>query len=94
MSMKWITEIAEERDRQNAQWGGPEHDDTHEPRNWRRYIDIHTVRLGRYDWPPPGTAGVFIPSDDYRQRLVKIAALAVAAMESYDRKQEANDEQR
>ena len=51
-----LTEILEERVRQNEKWGGPDHDDQHEP------------------------------EDTWRAQLVRAAALAVAAVESHDRR--------
>lgn len=74
-----FAEIAAERVRQDEQWGGPEHDDTHGPADWMHFIDKQTV-AGVFDVElgeeKPGS---------YRRRLVKIAALAVAAIESHDR---------
>lgn len=75
-----FSDIRYERERQDAQWGGPEHDDEHDPKDWLHFIDKQTiagvfdVELGEQE---PGS---------YRMRLVKIAALAVAAIESHDRK--------
>jgi hypothetical protein len=70
-------EIAKERAAQDAQWGGPEHDDAHDAAEWRRIILQHVNRL------------IFTPymraSDDYRKVLVEVAALAVAAAQAYDR---------
>jgi hypothetical protein len=65
-----FAEIAAERVRQNAQWGGPEHDDAHGPIDWLQCIDYQHSRA---------------TVSDYRERMVKIAALAVAAIESHDR---------
>lgn len=68
-------EIRSERRRQDEQWGGPDHDDEHSPQEWAQFLHkqwlaaAHEAELG----------------GDYRGRLVKIAALAVAAAESYDR---------
>lgn len=73
-------DIRAERERQDMQWGGPEHDDEHAPADWLHFIDKQSTEgflddeLGEQE---PGS---------YRMRLVKIAALAVAAIESHDRK--------
>jgi hypothetical protein len=72
-----LTEVADERIAQDREWGGATHDDTHSPSEWVGYITKF--------------AGVAL-SDDYqfgvtfRQALVKVAALAVAAIEANDRK--------
>ena len=71
-------EIETERLRQDAQWGGPAHDDGHPPNVWRHLLFNFSKQLLR-----PRS---FKPAPDYRQRLIKIAALAVAAAEVWDRK--------
>jgi hypothetical protein len=79
-------DIRAERERQDEQWGGPEHDDEHGPADWLHFIDkqiiagVFDVELGEQN---PGS---------YRARLVKTAALAVAAIESHDRKSALNPE--
>ena len=73
---KIIGDIARERDRQDLQWGGAAHDDEHIPYDWQGFIEKQCRRL---------CSGA-IPANDYREHLVKIAAIAVAAIESYDRK--------
>jgi len=70
-----LEEVRAERDRQDAKWGGPEHDDTHDQETWARLIDD---RL-----PYPEDANT---CKEYRQDMIEIAALAVAAVESLDRK--------
>lgn len=72
-------EIDRERERQDTQWGGPSHDDEWDERDWETTIQKHVRRL---------TGGLGQPLDDYRSRLVKIAALAVAAVEAHDRRVE------
>jgi hypothetical protein len=64
-------DIRAERARQDEKWGGPEHDDEHGPRSWRRFIRSHLAKSER--------------RGEYRQRILEVAALAVAAIESYDR---------
>lgn len=73
-----LREVRDERVRQDFQWGGAEHDDTHHSRDWRTYrlnfetrVMHHTIRF-----PDP---------ERVRDALVKIAALAVAQIESLDR---------
>lgn len=72
-----LSEVAAERARQDEQWGGPEHDDEHVPFEWNGFIGLQldaadraTVKRDRAQW---------------RERMIKIAALAVAAIESHDR---------
>lgn len=64
-------EIVAERHRQDVRWGGPDHDDEHYPSDWVSYIKEHADKA---------------LNGNYRQRLIEVAALAVAAVESYDRR--------
>jgi len=66
-----LTEVAEERDRQDEKWGGPEHDDLHSVRDWIGYIRDHNKQA--------------LDVGEFRQQMIRVAALAVAAVESYDR---------
>jgi hypothetical protein len=70
-----ITDISKERVQQDEQWGGPEHDDQHTLDDWERFI-ILQLNLMQLSVPTGRTP---------RDRLVKVAALAVAAIESLDR---------
>lgn len=67
-------EIAQERDAQDVEWGGPAHDQAHLPKDWVGYIykqvseaNIHAVGGDLEGW---------------RKHIVKIASLAVAALEA------------
>lgn len=73
-----IEEIVAERIRQDLQWGGPEHDDGHEAVDWEIILRKHVQRLTR--------SSAAEPTSDYRDRLIKIAAIALAAAQSHDRK--------
>ena len=64
-----LREVADERARQDAKWGGPAHDDQHSVGDFAWFITTRTY--GRS------------PS---RQVFVEVAALAVAAIESLDRR--------
>lgn len=70
-------QIDEERERQDIEWGGPDHDDRHSYVDWatfiRKQLDAADVDHLRDD--PIAT----------RERFLKIAALAFAAIESIDR---------
>lgn len=65
-------QVDAERAQQDAQWGGGAHDDGHTPAEWATYIHYQMRRFTFDD-------------SDARARLVKVAALAVAAIESLDR---------
>lgn len=67
-----LVDVLAERGLQDEQWGGPEHDDGHTLVDWRDFIVKQADRS--------------VSSCDARARLVKVAALALAAIESLDRK--------
>lgn len=62
-----------ERGAQAQEWGGADHDDQHTPREWLDFIQAQLARSKPDD-----------PSE-FRGRMVRIAALALAAIESRDR---------
>lgn len=66
-------EIKAERERQDAKWGGPAHDDENSMHDWARFITVRVNRLRTSKWAVR------------RQALLEIASLAVAALESLDR---------
>jgi hypothetical protein len=70
-----FAEIADERARQDRQWGGAAHDDEHSDADWYSYIRYQ----GEY------VHDQIIPTA-FEERMIKIAALAVAAVESSRRK--------
>ena len=74
-----LQEIADERWRQDQQWGGNDHDDGHPADAWYMLLRKH---VGRLVTSPDHEIE---PAVDYRQRLIKIAALAVAAAQVFDR---------
>jgi len=73
-----ITDVLAERTRQDEQWGGPAHDDEHCPWEWREYIEYQLQKSRKQP-------------TQFRECLIKIAALAIAAVESIDRKPDRND---
>jgi hypothetical protein len=75
-----FNEITEERSRQDQQWGGSEHDDTHDSLDFTMFIQLQALKHNR--------AFVRNKHIECRERLIKIAALAVAAVESMDRRHE------
>ena len=70
-----VAQILDERQRQDEKWGGADHDDEHEATEWLSFIDEHRLRARK----------VVSDRDAFRHRLVIIAALAIAAIESIDR---------
>lgn len=66
-------DINAERVEQDRKWGGPAHDDEHTHAEWIDYIHEHAAKARAS------------PSM-YRNQLVRVAALAVAAIEAHDRK--------
>lgn len=78
-------EVDAERERQDAKWGGPTHDDEHDPEDWIAWIEQRCSRADEMvgcpeeEWPERG------PEAEYRRNLVQVAAVAIAAIESMDR---------
>jgi hypothetical protein len=68
-------DVSAERNRQDEQWGGPAHDDEHGPTDWALYIYRQIAKINN---PSPTDPAA-------RATLVKIAALAIAGVESLDR---------
>lgn len=72
-----LADVEFERDQQNEKWGGPDHDDQHGTRDWAAFITEH---LGKaLDAKRPA---------DCRRRMLQVAALACAAIETIDRQQD------
>ncbi len=78
VNMNVVNEIMGERARQDEKWGGPEHDDLHNPEDWCNYIIDYAT------WAKQMAA--YHSFDKYRRRMIQVAALAVAACDSFDRK--------
>ena len=76
--MEQFRQIMAKRAAQDEQWGGPNHDDTHSPKQWCEYIQKQLEQAKR-------ELVVNQNPTAYRLRLEDIAALALAAMETYDR---------
>ena len=66
-----LAEVSDEREHQDRQWGGPSHDDQHQIADFAEFVKHQLSRM---------------TGQDCRARYIKIAALAVAAVESIDRK--------
>lgn len=80
-----FVEALAERDRQDEQWGGPAHDDAHTDHDWVRFI-IYQVNHAQNISLDARYGDLPISDGTVRQRLVKIMALAIAAIESIDRR--------
>jgi hypothetical protein len=72
---KAFAEVAARRVRQDLEWGGPAHDDGNTPADWDEMIFQRAMNL----------TGAGEPAPDYRDMLIDIAALAIAAIQSWDR---------
>lgn len=83
---KIYSEIREERIRQDAQWGGAVHDDDHTATSdgacWRDFVSRQMALAEREHAQADGATAAL---NVQRSRYIKIAALAVAAVESIDR---------
>lgn len=77
-----IEQLVEERRVQDRQWGGSDHDDDHERSEWIEMVKDHLDRAKKAN---KKTGDI----DEYRQQMLEVAALCVAAVESHDRKREA-----
>lgn len=64
-----IREIELEREAQDVKWGGPEHDDDHSREDWCEFIADHGQPFRSRPW-------------NFREQMIRVAALAVAAIES------------
>lgn len=75
-----FADIKAERSRQDEKWGGREHDRQHWPGDWCAFIFEHTAKAFAAAHRGPGDGD----RSDYKARLIEVAALAVAAIESLD----------
>lgn len=84
--LKILDEIKAEREYQQEKWGDDTDDGLNTPWMWAAYIGQYATR-----W----MVGSFLPlktsvTDEFRKCMVKVATLAVAAIESIDRQREKN----
>ena len=82
-----LRHVLVERLRQDAQWGGSPHDDQHSPFEWVCWITKHLGKVVSAADAKP----VRSPPKGYRESLLAVAALAVAAIEAHDRAQQRAD---
>jgi len=95
--MSVLDEIRAERERQDAQWGGAQHDDDHTLEIWWDFLEKHWNKFGDafealQDADDEATSNLSVPLPTnpeaiaaLRHRAVVVAALMVALVESNDR---------
>jgi len=76
-----FAEVEAERARQDVRWGTDVDDARNTPNDWVAYIAHHSTRWFKGGFTPYQPQVV----DTFRAQMVKVAALAVAAIESLDR---------
>lgn len=78
-----LEEILEERKHQDKKWGGANHDDHHGPYAWVAFITNYLGQaVGGLETEQLSKAQL----RSFRYNMLKVAALAVAAVEMADRK--------
>jgi hypothetical protein len=87
----FIEKILTERRRQDEQWGGPRHDDGHAYPDWLRFIRGQLSGIMLIHGGKQREEEALMNPDNlakFEERMVKVAALAMAAVESTRRKME------
>ncbi len=79
-------DVDDERERQDAKWGGPDHDDEHDVEDWVGYINDRTFEAFDHWNALDSEEETDTDRADCRRKLIQVAALAIAAVESFDRK--------
>lgn len=74
-------EILRERERQDAKWGGQKHDDKHNHLDWVTFVGSHSAASLTLSLAPEVSKGMW-----FENQMVRVAALAVAAIQSSRRK--------
>jgi hypothetical protein len=70
-----LSEVANRRSMQDTQWGGPAHDDTHQPADWVNYIRKFMMRACETN-----------SYSGFEDAMLDVSALAVAAIQSTRRR--------
>lgn len=79
--------LLEARRRQNAEYGGPPHDDQHTYAFWDAMVLEHSARAVDWIHTAKGEGGATRENiQQFEDEMVEVAALAVAAIESARRK--------
>lgn len=76
-----FAEIAAERDYQDNKWGTDKDDTLNEPNDWVAFIAHHSTRWFTGGFAPYKSSAV----NTFRKQMIKVAAIALAAIESLDR---------
>ena len=72
-----LDEVSKERAIQDAQWGGAAHDDKHTEPEWIAILARHLGLAANDEAEEEPTR--------FRRQMVRLAAVAVAAVEAFDR---------
>jgi hypothetical protein len=83
--MSILEEIDKEREYQRGRWGNTADDTINSPNDFIAYIVHHTGRWFDGGFKPYSSEAV----NRFRAQMIKVAALAVAAVESIDRQRAA-----
>lgn len=73
-------QVEAERRAQDAEWGGPDHDDERTVGSWLEVLQKH--------WAKANAAPIDHHEPLFRHQMVRVAALAVATIEWFDRREE------
>lgn len=82
-----LNEVNNERNYQVQRWGNDADDTVNEPNDFVSYITHYASRWFPGAFVPYETAAV----DKFRESMIKVAAIAVAAVESIDRQRKENN---
>lgn len=82
-------EITIERNYQIKKWGNANDDTKNSPWHWVTYIISYASRWQAGEWAPLS----YRTCKSFRACMITVAAIAVAAVESYDRQNLANGKQ-
>lgn len=82
--MSVVQEIIKEREYQNSKWGHEADDTLNTPWMWASYIAQYATKWMAGTFLPIGSAA----TDNFRTSMIKVGALAVAAVESIDRQRD------
>lgn len=89
--MSVYDEIQAERQAQDEQWGGQDHDDSHVIWDWSSFLRRFAQKAhdeGDQEWEGDNRRWKPSSFSARRRRLIQVAALAVAEIESIDRNRE------
>lgn len=75
-----LKEVSKERSLQDAQWGGSQHDDAHRMADWPSFIAKQAASIRSM------SAFSQENSEEFEERMIKVAALAFAAIQSNRRR--------